>query len=288
MDVPFSLHEMAFPLKQNSFPPSSLRADVMADVRAAFHDPSYTPPVTPAVAMEVMAMARRPNVSLDDLALLCERDPLVAARALRIAQSAHFSRGSRIMSLKDAIVRVGVQTLADLFLAETMTARVFRVPGYDPVMASLRRHSAMTAHIARALAAPMSLREQVYLCALLHDVGIAAAAYVIGTRVPFHIAWPVILQTHGEAGQAVCRAWKLPAEIEIVATYHHGGRVGVTLHPGACVVIVAEWIANEIGFGLEGDTRSARPETELRLLGIDDAAIQAVTLDARNAAARMA
>jgi putative nucleotidyltransferase with HDIG domain len=289
MDLPFSLNEMAFPLKQNSFPPSSLRADLMADVRAAFHDPSYAPPVTPAVAMEVMAMSRRPNVSLDDLAHLCERDPLVAARALRIAQSAYFSRGSRITSLRDAIVRVGVQTLADLFLAETMTTRVFRAPGYDPVMASLRRHSAMTAHIARALAAPMSqVREQVFLCALLHDVGIAAAAYVIGTRVPFHVAWPVILQTHAEAGQAVCRAWKLPAEIEIVATYHHGGRVGVTLHPGACVVIVAEWIANEIGFGLEGDTRAARPETELRLLGIDEATIHAVMIDARNAAARIA
>lgn len=261
----------------------------MADVRAAFHDPSYTPPVTPVVAMEVMAMARRPNVSLDDLAQLCERDPLVAARALRIAQSAYFSRGSRITSLKDAIVRVGVQTLADLFLSETMTTRVFRAPGYDAVMASLRRHSAMTAHIARALAAPMSLyREQVYLCALLHDVGIAASAYLIGTRVPFGVAWPVILETHAEAGQAVCRAWKLPAEIEIVATYHHSGRVGGTLHPGACVVIVAEWIASEIGFGLEGDSRVARPETELRLLGIDDVTIQTIVADARNAATRMA
>ncbi len=261
----------------------------MDEVRAAFHNPAYTPPVTPAIAMEVMTMARRPNVSLDDLAHLCERDPLVAARALRIAQSAYFSRGSRITSLKDAIVRVGVQALADLFLAETMTTRVFRAPGYDAVMASLRRHSAMTAHIARSLTAPSSLyREQVFLCGLLHDVGIAAAACVIGTRVPFHVAWPVILETHAEAGQAVCRAWKLPAEIEIVATYHHGGRVGGTLHPSACIVIVAEWIANEIGYGLQGDTCATRPETELRLLGIDDVTIQAVTADARNAAAHVA
>ncbi|MEO7112272.1 MAG: HDOD domain-containing protein [Polyangiaceae bacterium] len=261
---------------------------LLEEVRAAFHDPSYTPPVTPAVAMEVMALARRPNVSIEDLANVCERDPLVAARALRIAQSAYFSRGSRIVSLKDAIVRVGVQMLADLFLAETMTTRVFRAPGYDGVMSSLRRHSAMTAHIARALAAPMSLhREQVFLCGLLHDVGIAAAAYVIGPRVPFAIAWPVILESHTEAGQAVCRAWKLPTEIEIVATYHHGGRVGGTLHPGACLVIVAEWIASELGFGIEGDTRSARPDTELRLLGIDEASLPSVMSDARNVAARL-
>lgn len=267
----------------------SSRTRLLEEVRAAFHDPSYTPPVTPTVAMEVMAMARRPNVSLDDLASLCERDPLVAARALRIAQSAYFSRGSRIVTLKEAIVRVGVQMLADLFLAETMTTRVFRAPGYDGAMSSLRRHSAMTAHIARALAAPMSLyREQVFLCGLLHDVGIAAAAYVVGPHVPFATAWPIILEAHTEAGQAVCRAWKLPAEIEIVATYHHGGRVGGTLHPGACLVIVAEWIACELGFGLEGDKRPARPDTELRVLGIDESSLALVMTDARNAAARFA
>jgi putative nucleotidyltransferase with HDIG domain len=261
------------------------RSALIDEVRAAFHDPAYKPPVTPAVAMEVMAMARRPEVSLEDVARVCERDPLVAARVLHIAQSAYFSRGSHIVSLKDAIVRVGIKTVADLFLTETMTTRVFRAPGYDGVMSSLRRHSAMTAHIARALATQFPFyRDHVFLCGLLHDIGIAAAAYLVGTRIPFSVAWPVILETHTDAGKAVCRAWKLPAEIEVVTAYHHSGRVGGTLHPRACLVIVAEWIATELGFGLDGEAHLARPETELRLLGIDDAAIHAVANDAQKLA----
>ena len=264
------------------------RAELLEEVLAACHSPSYTPPVTPAVAMEVLAMARRPEVFFDDVARVCEKDPLVAARVLRVAQSAYFSRGSRIVSLKDAIVRVGVQTLANLFLAETMTTRVFRAPGYDAAMSSLRRHSAMTAHIARTLAAPMPLhREHAFLFGLLHDVGVASAAYLVGTRVPFAKAWPTILDAHAEAGRILCRAWKLPAEIEIVVAYHHGGRVGGTLHPGACLVGVAEWIATDLGFGLDGEERPARPETELRLLGLDDEAIASATADAKNAASRM-
>ncbi len=264
------------------------RAALLAEVLAACHSPSYTPPVTPAVGMEVLAMARRPDVAFQDVARVCEKDPLVAARVLRVAQSAYFSRGARITSLKDAIVRVGVQTLAELFLAETMTTRVFRAPGYDAAMSSLRRHSAMTAHIARALAAPMALhREHAFLLGLLHDVGVAAAAYLVGTRVPFATAWPTILDAHAEAGKILCRAWKLPAEVEVVVAYHHGGRVGGTLHPSACLVGVAEWIATEIGFGLDGEATPPRPETELRLLGIDDAVIAAVTVDAKNVAARI-
>jgi hypothetical protein len=49
-------------------------------------------------------------------------------------------------------------------------------------------------------------------------------------------------------------------------------------------VIVAEWIATELGFGLDGEAHLARPETELRLLGIDDAAIHAVANDAQKLA----
>jgi putative nucleotidyltransferase with HDIG domain len=219
---------------------------------------------------------------------VCEKDPLVAARVLRVAQSAYFSRGSCIASLKDAIVRIGVETLANLFLAETMTTRVFRAPGYDAVMSSLRRHSAMTAHIARALAAPMALhREHAFMFGLLHDVGVASAAYLVGTRVPFAVAWPTILDAHAEAGKVLCRAWKLPAEIEVVVAYHHGARVGGTLHPGACLVGVAEWIASDLGFGLDGAAQPLRPETELRILGIDDVTIAAVTVDAKNASARI-
>jgi putative nucleotidyltransferase with HDIG domain len=262
------------------------RATLLGEVLAACHSPSYKPPVTPAVAMEVLAMARRPDVLFEDVARVCEKDPLVAARVLRVAQSAYFSRGSRIVSLRDAIVRIGVQTLANLFLAETMTTRVFRAPGYDAAMSSLRRHSAMTAHIARSLAAPMALhREHAFSFGLLHDVGVASAAYLVGTRVPFATAWPTILDAHAEAGRILCRAWKLPAEIEVVVAYHHGARVGGTLHRGACLVVVAEWIATELGYGLDGDERRGRPETELRLLGIDDAALAAATADARNAAA---
>ena len=240
----------------------------------ACHSPSYKPPVTPAVALEVLALARRPE--------------LVAARVLRLAQSVHHSRGARILSLRDAIVRVGVQTVANLFLAETMTARVFRAPGYDAAMSSLRRHSAMTAHIADALAAPMTLhREHAFLWGLLHDVGVAAAAYLVGHRAPFAIAWPTILDAHADVGRILCRAWRLPAEIEVVVVYHHGARVGGTLHPGACLVAVAEWIAADVGFGLDGEGPSLRPETELRLLGIDDATIAAATEDAKKAAARI-
>ncbi len=261
-------------------------AKLLAEVLAAFRAPSYVPPFTPAVAMELLALARRPEVKLTDITRVCEKDPLVAARVLSLAQSAQFARGARVRSLNDAIVRIGVRTLGQLFLEQTMTTRIFRAPGFDAAMSSLRRHSAMTGHVASLLATPGSPNaELASIKGLLHDVGVAAAAYVIGPRVPFAVAWPVILAAHAEAGQIVCRAWKLPAEIEVMVAYHHGARVGGSLNPGACVVAVAEWIASEVGFGLDGEV-SERPETAMRLLGIDEAAVKAARFAATAAAAR--
>ena len=271
-----------------SAPPVYERGELLADVLTTFRDPSYTPPVTPIVAMELLALARRPDASFADIARVCEKDPMVAATVLRLAQSAYFSRGAPVASLKDAIVRIGVRTLANLFLEATLTMRVFRAPGYDGAMVSLRRHSAMTAHVARGVASHTALpSENAFVCGLLHDVGVAAAAYVVGARVPHALAWPVILDAHVEAGRTLCKAWRLPAEIEVVVGHHHVGRVGGSLHPGLCVVMVAEWIADSVGFSLEGERPRPRPDNELRLLGIDDATLDTVVADARKIAARI-
>jgi HD-like signal output (HDOD) protein len=266
-------------------PPLVADAEILADVLAAFRAPTFQPPVAPAAAIELLALARRPEARFEDIARVCAKDPLVAARVVRVAQSAHFSRGTRVLSLKDAAVRLGLEALAQLFLEVTVSMNVFRAPGYDGPMASLRRHSALTAHAARALSQKLGIcGEHAFLCGLLHDVGVAAAAYVVGLRVPFAMAWPAILEAHGEAGRVVCRSWRMPAEIEFAVAYHHAGRVGAHLHPTLCVVAVAEWIATELGYGLDGEAPPARPETHMRVLGADDAMLAAVASELRKIA----
>jgi HD-like signal output (HDOD) protein len=269
-------------------PSSPERAELLEEVLRSFRDPAYAPPITPAVALELLALARRTETRFADVARVCAKDPVVAARVLSMAQSAFFARGSRVITLEDAVARVGFDKVAQLFLEVTMTMRVFRAPGYDGAMSSLRRHSTLTAYVARALCAKLRRSgEHAFMCGLLHDVGVAAAAYVIGTRVPFAFAWPVILEAHSEAGRILCRAWRLPAEIEIVVGYHEAGRVGAHLHPSLCVNAIAEWVTDSIGFALEGTEPRAWPETESRALGVDAGTVAGLVEDAKKMSARL-
>jgi len=276
------------PIESEALPAPLDRAGLLDEVLTTFRSPTYVPPVVPVTAFELLQLARKPETRFDDITRVCERDPMVAARVLRLAQSAFFTRGARVVSLREALVRVGVSALVQMFLEATLTMRVFRAPGYDAQMVSLRRHSSVVAYLARTIAPSMrGDPEQAFTCGLLHDVGAAAAAYVVGKRVPFELPWSVIVDVHAEAGRIVCRSWGLPAEIEAVVGAHHLGRSQGSLLPLACATGVAEWIAARAGLGLDGEAMRVRPDVELRLCGLDDAGLEVLVVDARRHAASL-
>ncbi len=52
-----------------------------------FDSPGYRPPVLPDVALDLHAMARDPDVQLEKIARLAEKEPLLCASVIRRAQS---------------------------------------------------------------------------------------------------------------------------------------------------------------------------------------------------------
>jgi len=63
-------------------------------------------PPLPATAATLMVMLSDPDVEVEALALVIERDPPLSARLLGIANSAFYAPPSPVMTVKDAIVRV--------------------------------------------------------------------------------------------------------------------------------------------------------------------------------------
>jgi HD-like signal output (HDOD) protein len=218
------------------------------------------PPVLPKVGLELITLSRSANVEIGQIVHLLEQDALIAAAVLRQAQSAYYARGIPIRSLHEAIVRLGLDTISDLFLAQSMAMRVFRANGYEEPMERLRAHGTATAHIARFVCRETAIYDEyAFLCGLLHDVGMAASLIVLASgrvraNVPsFEKAWPAVCDAHEEAGAALCTLWKLPADVAYVVGAHHQPRPGHPVHPLAAVVRIAESIASELGFGIDGD-----------------------------------
>jgi putative nucleotidyltransferase with HDIG domain len=231
-------------------------ADFAARLKAHFTSPGYTPPLLPAVAMQVQQLSTRADVDIPALVAVMEKDPMFAARVLKIAQSAAFASSGSIASLRDAVVRIGLRNLTDIAWEVAMNMRIFRSQAYAAPMEAVRRHSTACAHLARMLSAATGISsEYAFLCGLLHDIGIASSLIVLGEQQPGQALDPMLLgmilkRCHQEASLVIATLWKLPGDVQLVVGHHHDVQIQGFVHPLAAVVAVAEQLARELGFGV--------------------------------------
>jgi HD-like signal output (HDOD) protein len=248
---------------------------VLDALRSAFHAPDYQPPVLPSVAMDLLWLSRNPDVGFRQVLALIEKDPLVAGKVLRSAQSAFYSPSAgHVRSLHEALVRLGLERLTYIVLDVVTRMKVFRAPGLEQPMEQIRRHSAITAHIARLVCRHVTLYDEyAFLCGLLHDVGLAGGLIVLSTMKPARPTsvdnlWPSLLAVHEEAAGIIANHWQLPPDVTLVLSHHHHCFIEGRVHPVAAAVGIADWIASSLGAGAAGEVGSEAPETETRALGL--------------------
>lgn len=233
--------------------------DLLARLLATFQAPDYRPPVLPSVALELLELSRHPDVERSKILGVLEKDLLIAGQVLKVAQSAMFTTRVAVSTLDQAVSRLGMRTLADIFLQVSVSMRVFRAPGFDEPMNALRRHSTVAAHLSRSICTRARLpNDNAFLCGLLHDVGIAACIITIAEgprqeRPSFAMAWPAILEAHASASRRLAQLWRLPADVEMALAHHHDPRVGGRIYPLAAALVVADYLAYEAGCGMESD-----------------------------------
>lgn len=244
-------------------------------VRQVVTAPDYQPPLLPAVALELVQLSSDPSTPMSKVRHLVQSEPLIAVKVLQLAQSALYSRGAPVHSLDDAMARLGLKNLSDLFLQAAMTTRVFRTEGYKEPMEELRKHSVMCAHLARLVCRRTGFPDEyAYMCGLLHDVGIAAGILVFGDAKrdkgppKYEDVQASIESVHEEASAIVAKAWDLPADVQLVLGHHHHFLVGTRVHPLAAAVCLADCLATTANVGAGNEVNAAdgkRAAQELRL-----------------------
>jgi HD-like signal output (HDOD) protein len=242
-------------------------AELTSTLQAAIGSPTYKPPLLPSVALEVMQLARTPDVQLTEVLKLLERDPVLAARVLGIAQSARFTARSPVVTLKQAAVRLGLEELSQIVLQAALELKVFRAPGFDRFAAQMNAHATAVAHVTREVCRRAQIRaEHGFVCALLHDIGFSACLTLVAEtprlrRVPFDALVPTLDAIHADASGLLARAWRLPDAIVQVVSTHHEPVVDGVAQPINAALIVAEQLCWEAGAGLLPPPRAADPGT---------------------------
>jgi HD-like signal output (HDOD) protein len=222
-----------------------------------FNAPDYRPPTLPSVAMELLELSRNPNVDFGDIQTLLERDTMLTGRVMKLVRSPIYAGGAQVRSLRDAIVRLGLNTLRDIVLETCMHMRVFRADAFTDTMERLRKHSAFTGHLSRVICRYTAIEgEWAFLCGLLHDVGVAGTLIALAEgarkqpRLDLIAVWPAIDRAHAQAGALMAGLWQLPIDIQLAVGHHHQVRIEGFAHPLAATVCLADELAHGLGLGL--------------------------------------
>jgi len=149
---------------------------------------------------------------------------------MRIANSAMYSPNSALVSLQQAISRLGLRIISDIALAASVNSKMFSAPGYSQFIAKQLKfslHSGVWAkEIARACRRNV---EAAFLAALLHDIGrpvaiqatLECASEKNTTLEPIEV---LKLANHFERllSAKVVQMWEMPSTVcEVVANFHN-------------------------------------------------------------------
>ena len=220
---------------------SLIAATLGAELIETFNDPDYRPPPLPGVALELMTLANRDDATIDRIVRLLEQDEMLAGGVMRLIGSPLYAARTRIRSLKEAVVRLGVRTVRDLVFETALNQGVFRLAEYSETIEQIRRHSTVTAYIARIVCRTAKIdQEHAFLCGLLHDIGFAGLLFAVSNieaedSPPLIQLWPEIDALHERASGIVTKLWQLPPEIQEVVAHHHHLHTGETSHVAAAI-----------------------------------------------------
>jgi putative nucleotidyltransferase with HDIG domain len=205
--------------------PGAIRAELEAKLSAG----TLELPLLPGVAMELTSLAGKEDVDARTIADMLKRDPALSAHVLRIVNSPLYSPRAQIVSLQQAVARVGVGKIREIALVIACKTGVFKAKGYEREIDEVFKHSIACALFAQEIARNTRNNvEDAFLCGLLHDVGRPVLLQALLTllnkaRVSAdrEAVLSLVSELHESAGSALAKAWTLPDTVVTALAKHH-------------------------------------------------------------------
>lgn len=190
-------------------------------------------PAIPLVATKVIEMIEQEDVTVEIIAKTVSSDPAVAARILKLSNSAYYGCQRQINTLSAAIMLLGFKTLKSLVVAASLK-QICKRFGLTEKM--LWEHSVGAALAARTITGNGRFinEETGFLAGLFHDIGktimndqdprkfqeVMMRCY--NDRLPFEeVERSLYPFSHAEVGALVIRKWNFPETLSTAVMYHH-------------------------------------------------------------------
>ncbi len=179
-------------------------------------------PSFPEIAVRVRRILSDPKSSIEQVVRVVGSEPALAARLMRIANSASLNRSGRaVTDLRTAINRIGYNMVrsAAISFAMAQIRNANKLAGLEPYLNDLWRRSTLVAAFSFVLARTCSKvnPDEAMLAGMMHAIG---KLYVL-TRATQHpelfadsaILDGLIVDWHASIGKAILENWDFSAEM---------------------------------------------------------------------------
>ena len=225
-------------------------------------------PPMPHVVAKTQALISDSDADVKKITEVIETDQGIAAKVLKMANSAYYGMSGKISSIQHASVVLGCKNLGEI-VTMSGTEKILngKLPGYGYESKDLWKHSLAVALGAKTIADTKNpdLLNEAHTAGLIHDVGkIIMDAYILKQRADIDIYMEKEEKSffdaeiqffgfdHADIASEICKKWNFPETIGLAIKCHHrpsdsdGDDLTHILH-------LADYIAMLSGIGYDDD-----------------------------------
>jgi putative nucleotidyltransferase with HDIG domain len=164
-----------------------------------------------------------------------------------------YSPRAQIVSLQQAVARVGVGKIREIALVIACKTGVFKAKGYEREIDEVFKHSIACALFAQEIArSTRNNVEDAFLCGLLHDVGrpvllqaLLSLLHKARATAERAAVLALVTELHESAGSALAKAWTLPDTVVTALAKHHAAKPELEAIP-VRIVSLADTFAHKM------------------------------------------
>ncbi len=223
-------------------------------LEALFKQPQALP-AAPEVAARLIATFNNEDVDLGSIARDIDRDPVLAAKVMQRANSAFFRLLRPVSTAREALMVLGLNKVRALVISTALNDCFHAVGTLN--LDRYWRHSLVTATLARHIAYPLQMDENLaFTAGLLHAIGelvLHAGLPEAMTEIDRQVDLldpqraPVQLQmlgfSHADAGAELARRWRFPQRLVDALAQHVAPLEAPQPEPLAALLHLAVWRA---------------------------------------------
>ena len=221
----------------------------------------------PQVALKILRLIDNEEYEVKTLSEEIRKDQVISARTIKLCNSVAFAGSSKVESLDQALVLIGIRLLVKLVISVSVNELFGHSGlGYSLCKGGLYHHAVGTAIIAEKLADYTGSAEPglAYTAGLLHDIGKVvldqsiASAYPLFYRKLFEeennfseVENEILGLDHARVGNKLARKWLFPESLCDIIRNHHRPEKATRDLKLAHVVYLADLLMSRFHSGLE-------------------------------------